>query len=55
MTEKVLGHAPEGANSSLVKIYQRHEFADEKRLALAAWASPGRGDRVGESQEEQRH
>ena len=39
VTEKVLGHAPEGANSSLVKIYQRHEFADEKRLALAAWAS----------------
>ena len=35
--EKVLNHVS-GSLAGIVGVYQRHEFADEKRAALAAWA-----------------
>jgi hypothetical protein len=36
--EKVLNHTS-GTFRGVVGVYQRHSFADEKRAALAAWAS----------------
>jgi integrase len=36
--EKVLNHKS-GTFRGIVGVYQRHSFADEKRAALAAWAS----------------
>jgi integrase len=37
VTEAVLGHVS-GSRAGVVGIYQRHNFADEKRSALDAWA-----------------
>lgn len=36
--EKILNHTS-GTFGGIVGVYQRHEFADEKRRALEAWAS----------------
>jgi integrase len=38
VTESVLNHAS-GSRSGIVGVYQRHDYADEKRKALDAWAS----------------
>ena len=38
VTEAVLNHVS-GSRSGIVGVYQRHDFADEKRHALDAWAS----------------
>jgi integrase len=35
--EKVLNHTS-GSFGGIVGVYQRHDFANEKRLALEAWA-----------------
>jgi integrase len=35
--EKVLNHVS-GSLAGIVGVYQRHEFADEKRAALQQWA-----------------
>ncbi len=37
VTEAVLGHTS-GTRSGIVRVYQRHQYADEKRAALEAWA-----------------
>jgi integrase len=37
VTEAVLGHTS-GSRAGVVGIYQRHDWADEKRAALDAWA-----------------
>jgi hypothetical protein len=37
VTEAVLNHVS-GSRSGIVGIYQRHNWADEKRIALQAWA-----------------
>lgn len=37
VTEAVLGHTS-GSRSGIVGVYQRHDWADEKRTALDAWA-----------------
>lgn len=37
VTEAVLGHVS-GSRAGIVGIYQRHNFADEKKAALEAWA-----------------
>jgi hypothetical protein len=34
--EKVLSHSS-GSFAGIVGVYQRHDFADEKRAALEAW------------------
>ena len=36
--EKILYHVS-GSFSGIVAVYQRHDFADEKRKALEAWAN----------------
>jgi hypothetical protein len=36
--EKILNHRS-GTFRGVVGVYQRHSFAEEKRTALAAWAS----------------
>ena len=36
--ESVLGHVS-GSRAGIVGVYQRHDFVDEKRAALAAWGS----------------
>lgn len=36
VTEAVLGHKG-GSRGGIVGVYQRHEYADEKRAALASW------------------
>jgi len=36
--EKVLNHTS-GSFSGIVSVYQRHDFADEKRRALDAWGA----------------
>jgi hypothetical protein len=36
--ERVLNHVS-GSFAGIVGVYQRHDFADEKRQALDAWAS----------------
>jgi integrase len=38
VTEAVLNHIS-GSRSGIVGIYQRHDWADEKRAALAAWGT----------------
>jgi integrase len=38
VTEAVLNHVS-GSRSGIVGVYQRHDFATEKRAALAAWAA----------------
>ena len=38
VTEAVLGHTA-GSRAGVVGIYQRHDYADEKRAALEAWGS----------------
>ena len=38
VTESVLNHIS-GSRAGIVGIYQRHEWADEKRTALAAWGA----------------
>jgi integrase len=38
VTEAVLNHVS-GSRSGIVGVYQRHEFADEKRHALEAWGA----------------
>ena len=37
VTEAVLGHIA-GSRAGIVGVYQRHDYADEKRVALEAWA-----------------
>ncbi|MGO9392575.1 tyrosine-type recombinase/integrase [Rhodoblastus sp.] len=37
VTEAILGHVS-GSRAGIVGIYQRHNFAEEKRAALEAWA-----------------
>jgi hypothetical protein len=37
VTEAVLNHLS-GSRSGLPAVYQRHDWADEKREALEAWA-----------------
>jgi integrase len=41
VTEAVLNHKS-GSMAGIVSVYQRHDYANEKRAALEAWA-----DRVG--------
>jgi hypothetical protein len=36
--EKILNHTS-GSFGGIVGVYQRHEFSEEKRRALDAWAS----------------
>jgi hypothetical protein len=36
VTESILGHVA-GSRAGIVGIYQRHDYADEKRAALEAW------------------
>lgn len=38
VTEAVLGHTS-GSRAGVVGIYQRHDYADEKRAALEAWGA----------------
>jgi integrase len=38
VTEKVLNHIS-GSFSGIVSVYQKHDFADEKRAALEAWGA----------------
>ena len=38
VTEAVLNHVS-GSRAGIVGIYQRHEWADEKRAALNAWSA----------------
>jgi len=38
VTEAVLNHKS-GSTAGIVGVYQRHDYADEKRTALEAWAS----------------
>jgi integrase len=38
VTEAVLGHVS-GSRAGVVGIYQRHDYADEKRAALEAWGA----------------
>jgi integrase len=38
VTESVLGHTA-GSRAGVVGIYQRHDYADEKRSALEAWGA----------------
>ena len=38
VTESVLNHVS-GSRAGIVGIYQRHDWADEKRAALAAWGA----------------
>jgi integrase len=37
-TEAILGHIA-GSRGGIVKVYQVHDFADEKRIALEAWGA----------------
>jgi hypothetical protein len=38
VTEAVLNHVS-GSRGGLVGVYQLHDYAEEKRVALAAWAA----------------
>ena len=38
VTEAILGHTA-GSRAGVVGIYQRHDYADEKRTALEAWGA----------------
>ena len=53
VTEAVLNHVSGASRSGVAAVYQRHEWADEKRAALNAWAefidrlvNPADGDNV---------
>lgn len=53
VTEAVLNHSSGASRSGVAAVYQRHEWADEKRAALNAWAefidrliNPADGDNV---------
>ena len=37
VTEAILNHVS-GSRSGIVGLYQRHDYADEKRVALERWA-----------------
>ncbi len=45
VTEAVLNHVS-GTGGGIVAVYQRHDYADEKRAALEAWAKLVAGDRA---------
>jgi integrase len=38
VTEAILGHTA-GSRAGVIGIYQRHDYADEKRAALEAWGA----------------
>ena len=38
VTETVLGHTS-GSRGGIVGVYQKHNYADEKRAALEAWGA----------------
>jgi hypothetical protein len=38
VTEAVLNHTS-GSRGGIVGVYQRHDYADEKRVALERWAA----------------
>ena len=38
MTEACLGHTA-GSRGGIVGVYQRHDYANEKRAALEAWGA----------------
>jgi hypothetical protein len=38
VTESVLGHTA-GSRAGVIGIYQRHDYANEKRGALEAWGA----------------
>jgi hypothetical protein len=38
VTEAILGHTA-GSRAGVVGIYQRYDYADEKRAALEAWGA----------------
>jgi hypothetical protein len=38
VTESVLNHVS-GSRAGIVGVYQKHDFAPEKRAALAAWGA----------------
>jgi hypothetical protein len=38
VTESILNHAS-GSRGGIVGVYQRHQYADEKREALNRWAA----------------
>ena len=38
VTEAILGHTA-GSRARVIGIYQRHDYADEKRAALDAWGA----------------
>lgn len=38
VTEQILNHTA-GSRAGIVRVYQRHDFASEKRAALEAWAN----------------
>ena len=38
VTEAILGHTA-GSRAGVIGIYQRHDYADEKRAALDAWGA----------------
>jgi hypothetical protein len=38
VTEAILGHTS-GSRGGIVGIYQRHDYANEKRTALEAWGA----------------
>ena len=48
VTEKILNHQS-GSLAGIVKVYQRHEYAAEKRAALERWAAHVEGLVCGES------
>jgi hypothetical protein len=48
VTEKILNHQS-GSLAGIVKVYQRHEYAAEKRAALERWAAHVEGLVSGES------
>ena len=38
VTEAILGHVS-GSRAGIVEIYQKHDYAPEKRAALEAWGA----------------
>jgi integrase len=38
VTEAILGHTA-GSRGGIIGVYQRHDYADEKRAALEAWGA----------------
>ena len=47
VTEAILNHVS-GSRAGIVGVYQKHDYAAEKREALDAWATPTQRDRRGE-------